>query len=311
MATVTVRGVTTANTGTINATSLAITLPTCSAGDLLHVYLANNLSTASPSTPSGWTLQDSNNVRTDNYGYLFTKTASSSDSGVIVTFAFGAATASAAVAIASLATADAEAKASKSTDGTTLTLPAITPVADDCIEVGFISNCWRAGTDTSGISAPSGWTERADTTSSLTSGNNIEVGLYTIQLVGQAGTAQATADANVPGNSHSGLMFAVTSAPAATPLAVVGTVTGGMAEIGPYIGTGGTEPYTYSISPSGPTEIGDGYWLVAEDPDRTLTYTVTVTDASSATAATTATVEPSSGAPGTLQYFDGTAVITM
>lgn len=209
---VTIRGVTQANTGATATNSLSITLPLCQTGDVLYLYIANNFASATFTAPTGWTLVDSRNVRVDNYGFLYRKTAVSGDSGSNVTISFAAGCAAAATAVSLLATHDAEVSGSSATDATTITIPAVTPVATDCLRLAFVSNCYRLGTDTAGMTAPSGWAENSDTWTS-SSGNSIEVGLYTIQLAGQAGVAQSTAVVSVPGNSHSSLVFSATAAP--------------------------------------------------------------------------------------------------
>lgn len=202
-----------ATSGTVASAAASVPYPSgISAGGLLRLWLANVISTAVPTAPPGWTLLATSNVRSDNYGYLFVRSASGTESGNVAV-AMGAASTWAAIMTFEAATHDQISTASDATDGTTLVIPTITPTVADCAELAFVSNCTRPGTDTPGMTAPAGWNEEKDVQSNHASLNNIEVGLYSKQLAGQAGVAQGTAVIAVPGNAHSGLMFAVTSAP--------------------------------------------------------------------------------------------------
>lgn len=78
----------------------------------------------------------------------------------------------------------------------------------------------------------------------------------------------------------------------ANPPAAAATLTDNQAKIAA-AGSGGTGPYSYSISPTtGTTPAGTGVWLVTKDAVNTVDYTITVTDSVGLTATDTVSVPP-------------------
>ena len=211
--------------GSTATANVSITLPTgIVSGDISWLVISTNSSVATLNPPTGWEntagpVDNSNVCRS----WLFRKVMDGSESGTVVTATFSQSGrwTGAGLVIGDTTGQDSLTFAQDTTTDLTASLPPFTPVADDCLAVGFVGAQHPSG-QPSGFSPPAGWTELEDRSTSFGSGANLSAVVVSKQLTGQAGTAQPSVDGTWVGNTRNN-QWVVTFAPQVT---VVRTTTG-------------------------------------------------------------------------------------
>jgi fibronectin type 3 domain-containing protein len=180
---------------TTAATSWTVNLPSFNAGDLVVIWVANNLgSTAGTPSATGWTTQVSTNESSGLKGAFLTRQMASGDpSTVTVTFTtatsgLAAATAFSGVSATTPVDAKGGAAEASTTAVTTHTTPSVTATANEVLVSGFTTD--KAATWTSSD------TELADVTSGSVSGAlyysaPVAAGSYTRSATATVGSVKA------------------------------------------------------------------------------------------------------------------------
>lgn len=205
--------------GTVTGTSGAgtqanpnVTLPTVQDNDL-GILLVSAASVATPTDPAGWTARGTVLVSGSILSArIYTKTLTAADSSTTVSETLAATkwTTICIVLRGAETTLDGIVSGPAQTSNTTsLTIPAITPVADDCLLVAP-SGIRLSTATTPQYTAASGWTEQADLTGGASPCNS--AALATKQLTGQAGVAQGPDTATLGNASQIGT-FTIAVAP--------------------------------------------------------------------------------------------------
>lgn len=192
-----VRGVDTASGSSNTSATPSVTVPAAAqAGDYALLFISfNRLSSLTP--PAGWSLYAESDTNTSDYAYIFEKVLTAGDLGaalVVNSDLAGTSTATVVVYQDSNKAIDQISFATESANNTTVTIPAITPVAADCLRGYFVSDQGNTAGVAVGVDPPTGYTEDADNSSTGGATNRIghAVGHKTANLVGQAGVAQGS-----------------------------------------------------------------------------------------------------------------------
>lgn len=227
------------------------------AGDYALLFVTVNL-TSTITPPSGWSLFAADNTNSNDFLYVFEKTLVSGDIGatVQVTSSIAASmTATVEVYSGSNNAVDAFTSAIKSVNSTTVTIPDITPVADNCMRVYVVSSSPSATATPVGISTPTNFTEDADNTTSGTTNTRRlghAVGHKTANIVSGAGVAQGALSATSVTSTHE-ICYSLTIAPATGV-----TVPAGLAS-----GTGAAQDPAPAVTATPSAAAGSGD---AQDP---------------------------------------------
>jgi hypothetical protein len=177
------------------------TLPTITTAGKAYTVVGTNLgpTTTVTTPPSGWALEAgpvdnaSNNMRV----WLYSKDVTAADSGGTFSMTLSGASRWCVVGavLPSGSGIDVIAQWTDNTDDTTIDIPAITPTAADTYRLVLLYDRSVSGALTVAPPATGGWTELADVCSTNGSGARFGGWAGGVQLTGQNGVAQATAQA--------------------------------------------------------------------------------------------------------------------
>lgn len=194
---VTIRGTPASGSTSANATTTpAITVPAgAQAGDYAHFVLTFNV-TSTITPPTGWTVTPMvSSINNNNYLYVYEKTLTGGDLGgsLASTSSVSGVSAASCVVYSGAAGLDAtSAVGNNASFGTAVTVPAVTPVAGDCLQLYVVSAAGGTASTAVAESTPTGFTEDVDNSTSGPAGvfwRGHAVGHA--QLAGQAGVAQS------------------------------------------------------------------------------------------------------------------------
>lgn len=190
---------------TTNVTSIALTLPTWSAGTtgviLVCAETASNTPTAT--TPSGFTLVGDFIANSSSRMYLFRKAMADADSGASVTTAWSTSgrLASAGVVISGVSW-DTQTSAG-ATGGSSIAIPALTAGGSPGVTVAFFGGRTGTGTFPTITSFPSGYGNTQQAVSGSTGSRNVLLGSATLASASTSISA-TTATASESLNSRAG-----------------------------------------------------------------------------------------------------------
>lgn len=198
-------GTVTGSSGAGTSANPAVTLPAGLANGDLGILLVSTANTGAVTDPAGWSLLSPSPLLSGAIlaGRVYTKSLTSAESSTAVTVTLAATKWSAICIIfrGANTTLDGSSSTTQTTNTTSLTVPAVTPVAANCMLVQ--ASAIRLSTATAVSHTPAaGWTEQAELLGGATPCN--DAALSTLQLVGQAGVAQGPYTATMADPSQMG-----------------------------------------------------------------------------------------------------------
>jgi hypothetical protein len=206
------------NNGATTGTTISVVLPTITTSSLALVIMNSNA--GAWTTPAGWTLVVSNTMPTFNNEFIaiFKRQVTSANSGEALNFV----SVSGRLAYAGYVIPGADINLDvigtrfngTSETGTSVTIPALTPLVNDTMLVVLSGR--RATTATTATTPPAGFTKTAE---SFTTNAAPVIGAMSAfqQLTGQAGVSQGTKTLTYTSGNSNGYMISV------KPAAVVAT----------------------------------------------------------------------------------------
>ena len=231
---ITVVGAAGNNSGSASNSTVTVTLPAGIAeGDVGFLAITGNSGTTAPSVnpPTGWVAASTASISSTTVltTRLYTRTMAAADSSTVVSPTLSAAArwgAGVVVLRGVMPPLDAlNAPAATTADSTTLTVPAVTPVANDCYRLVIAGI--RQATSVSApstVAPPAGWTEHVDTMGTNTANPNTGVWIAGIPMAGQAAVAQATTSATLSLTGRHAT-YSLTVAPITARIALSGSGT--------------------------------------------------------------------------------------
>ena len=231
---ITVVGAAGNNSGSASNSTVTVTLPAGIAdGDVGFLAITGNSGTTVPSVnpPTGWVAASTASISSTTVltTRLYTRTMVAADSSTVVSPTLSAAArwgAGVVVLRGVMPPLDAlNAPAATTADSTTLTVPAVTPVANDCYRLVIAGI--RQATSVSApstVAPPAGWTEHVDTMGTNTANPNTGVWIAGIPMAGQAAVAQATTSATLSLTGRHAT-YSLTVAPITARIALSGSGT--------------------------------------------------------------------------------------
>lgn len=218
-------GVTTGNSGTTQPASIPVTFPTgAAAGHVAVLQLHTPTGVATVTDPSGWTVHVNGDGGNTKLG-LWSKTLDATDitnGGLTLTRSAGSSNSWICETYSGCAGPDALSAQQATTTGTTsVTIPAVTPVANDTRRLAIVAARVVTAATNATHTAPASWTSVGESIDAHATNQRRLSFVDRIQLTGQAGVAQATATATTD-QSVTYQSYSLTLAPSAAPLAVAG-----------------------------------------------------------------------------------------
>lgn len=214
----TVRDFVFAQSSSDGTTLPSVTVPaTVQDGDY-GLYVVTINSAATLTTPSGFTENHTDNTNSNDYLHLCDGPLNASDAGRVLTgtlSAAGGGVVSLIVIAGSNKAIDAFATPNiESANDTAVTIPGLTPVANDCLRLYIDSYSPSAINTAASVSTPTGYTEIIDATATGSAAGTRRLGhaIGYQALTGQAGVAQGSASATANIAMHE-ICYSLTIAP--------------------------------------------------------------------------------------------------